>query len=151
MQKVGVASEEGTLIKSILEKKHWNLKGWCQKDQKWENFLNGSNHAASERGLEFVNDIKKEYVVSETMGEAPSNPSLIFPIHAGEQSWFIDFICKSIIDDSLREYEGVGWIKFWDKNTWRTATKRNQKHLESHSSINGYGLLHAWWEMSLLL
>ena len=40
--------------------------------------------AASKRGLEVVIDLKKEYGLSETMGEAPSKPSLIFTIPVKE-------------------------------------------------------------------
>ena len=36
--------------------------------------------AASKRGLEAVIDLKKEYGLSETMGESPTKSSLIFPI-----------------------------------------------------------------------
>ena len=58
--------------------------------------------ATTEKELkEVVVDIEKEYGVSE--GEVSSKPSLIFPLmFRGEWFWFVDFICKSIIDDSLR-------------------------------------------------
>ena len=43
--------------------------------------------SASERGLEIVIDIKKECGLSETMGEAPSKPSLNFSnTHERERS-----------------------------------------------------------------
>ena len=40
--------------------------------------------AASDRGLEIVIDIKKDYVVFEPMGETPSRLSLIFPLPVEE-------------------------------------------------------------------
>ena len=109
-----------------------------------EDVLMGVPTAASEKGLEFVIDVEKEYVVSETIGEVPSKLSLISPIPVKESNLdsLISYVNQSLII-SLRRYEGIGWIKFRYKTNGRTATKRISKHLEFPSSINGYGLLNA--------
>ena len=67
-------------------------------------------NAATENRLEVVIDIEKKYGASESMGNIPSEHSLIIPIPVEEGDADFDFICESIIDDSHRWYEGVGWI-----------------------------------------
>ena len=58
--------------------------------------------AASERGLEVLIDIKKEYGLSDTMGEAPSKPSLIFPIPVEESGTdsLISYVNQSLMTAS---------------------------------------------------
>ena len=115
--KVGAASKEDKSIESIVEKDTKLSMDDANTIQDEKDVLMGAPAAASEKGLEYIIDLKKEYVVSEAMGESPSKLSLIFPIPVKERD---DFICKSIVDGSLRWYEEVRWIKFCF-----------QKHLEN--------------------
>ena len=65
-------------------------------------------NAAAEKGLnEIVVDTEKEYVVF--LIKSTFEAFVDFPITCGrEWSWFVDFICKSIIDEAS---EGMkGWM-----------------------------------------
>ena len=69
--KVGAASEESKPIKFIVEKDIKISIDDAKTIQDEEDVLMDVPTAASGKGLEFVIDLKKEYVVSETMGGAP--------------------------------------------------------------------------------
>ena len=75
VEEVGANSEEGTLIKSTVKRATEISKDYAKTIQDEENVLIKVPTAASDRGL----DIKKEYGVSEAMGEALSKLSLISP------------------------------------------------------------------------
>ena len=84
MEKVGAASEEGNRIKPIVEKDNEISKDDAKTIQDEKDLLMEVPTAASERVLEVIIDLEEEYGLSETMGEAPSKPSLIFPVHVEE-------------------------------------------------------------------
>ena len=74
VEKVGTASEEGTHIKSTVDIASKITKDNAKTIQDEKNVLIEVSTAATDRGLEFVIDIEKEYGVSETMGDGPSKP-----------------------------------------------------------------------------
>ena len=67
--KIGAASEEGKPIKSIVEKDTKLLMDDAITIQDEVDVLIGVPTVASEKGLEFVIGLKREYVVSQMMGE----------------------------------------------------------------------------------
>ena len=77
--------------------------------------LMGVPTAASETGLEVVIDLKKKYDLSETMGEAPSKHSLIFPISVKESDLdsLISYVNQSMMtaSDGMKELDGSSFGK----------------------------------------
>ena len=69
--------------------------------------------AASGRGLRDVIDIKKEYGSSETMGDEPSKPSLIFPtpVEASNLDSLISYVNQSLMtaSDGMEELDGLSF------------------------------------------
>ena len=84
VEMVGTASEEGKPIESIVKKNNEISKDDAKTIQDEKDVLMEVPTADSERGLEVVIDLEKEYGLSNIMGEAPSKPSLIFPIPVKE-------------------------------------------------------------------
>ena len=78
VEKIGTAFKEGTLIKSNVGKDIEISKDDVKTIQDEKDVLVEVSIAASDRGLEVVIDIEKEYGVSEAIGDATSMPSLIF-------------------------------------------------------------------------
>ena len=67
---------------------------------------------------EVVLDIEKKYGVTESVREAPSKPSLIFPlpVDKSDSDSLISYVNQSLMTSSDGTKE-VEWISFWYKNT----------------------------------
>ena len=78
VKKVRAASEEGTLIKSTVEKATEISKDHVITIQNEKDILMEVPIAASDRGLEVVIDIEKEYGAFEAMEDSSLKLSLIF-------------------------------------------------------------------------
>ena len=110
VEKVGAASEEGKPIESIVEKVTEISKDDAKTIQDEKDVLMEVPTAASGRGLEVVIDLKKEHGLSETMREAPSKSSLIFPMPVKQSNpdSSILFVNQSLMtaSDDMKELDG---------------------------------------------
>ena len=103
VEKFEAASEEGTIIESIVEKDTEISKDDAKTVQDEKDVQMKVPTTALERGLEVVIDIEKECAISETIWRSTIKAVIDFTNTCErERPRFIDFICKSIIDDSLR-------------------------------------------------
>ena len=113
VEKVGAASEEGKPIKSIVEKDTKISKDDAKTIQDEKNVLIKFLTAASERRLEEKFDLKKECGLSETMREAPTKPSLIFPtpVEESNSDLLISYENQSFIaaSDDMKELNGSSY------------------------------------------
>ena len=103
-----------------MEKDTKFRKDDAKTNQDEEDVLMEVPTAASDRKLEVVIDVKKEYSVSITMGEAPSKPSFIFPFSV----------------EKSNPYSSISYA-----NYLLVASSDGMKGLDS--SINQYDLHHA--------
>ena len=85
VEKVGIASEEGILIKSTVEEAAEITNDDAKTIQIEKDVQMEVPNAANEKELkEVVLDIEKEYGDSESMGEVSLKPLLIFPLPVEE-------------------------------------------------------------------
>ena len=99
VEKVGIVSEEVTLIKSTVVKATKNSKDDAKSIQDEEDVQREVPNSATEKELkEVVTDIEKEYSVFESMGDIPSKHSLLFPLPVEESDLDLLF---SYVNQSL--------------------------------------------------
>ena len=129
VEQLGTASEKCTLIKSIVEKPVKSPR-MIPNHPRWEWHSSASSQCSywkrNERSCTWYWKEIWCYWISE---EAPSKPSLIFPlpVDKSDSDSLISYVNQSLMTSSDGTKE-VEWISFWYKNTWRIATKSIWKH-----------------------
>ena len=70
-------------------------------------------NAATEKELEVIIDIKKEYGISEVIGDTPSKPSIIFPLSVEESDpdSLISYVNQPLMtaSDGMKELDGFSF------------------------------------------
>ena len=114
LEKSGTVSEEGTLIKSTVEKAAEITKDDVKAIQDKKDVQIEVPNAATEKELkEVVVDIEKEYDVSESMGEVPLKPLLIspLPLEESDHDSLISYVNYSLMKATygMKELDGFSF------------------------------------------